>query len=76
MNKANKAAFSKTSLKKLTDPLDLTDQPCSNLVIDGGWLLYMVKWEQGQTWQEIADMQLLALCGVSWPSLSENHCGF
>lgn len=58
MNKANKAAFSKTSLKKLTDPLDLTDQPCSSLVIDGGWLLYMVKWEQGQTWQEIADSYL------------------
>ena len=58
MNKANKAAFSKTSLKKLTVPLDLTDQPCSSLVIDGGWLLYMVKWEQGQTWQEIADSYL------------------
>ena len=43
MNKANKAAFSKTSLKKLTVPLDLTNQPCSSLVIDGGWLLYMVK---------------------------------
>ena len=58
MNKANKAAFSKTSLKKLTVPLDLTDQPCSSLVIDRGWLLYMVKWEQGQTWQEIADSYL------------------
>ena len=58
MNKANKAAFSKTSLKKLTVPLYLTDQPCSSLVIDGGWFLYMVKWEQGQTWQEIADSYL------------------
>ena len=29
MNKANKADFSKTSLKALTDPLDLTNQPCS-----------------------------------------------
>ena len=46
MNKANKADFSKTSLKALTDPLDLTNQPCGALVIDGGWLLYMVKWEQ------------------------------
>ena len=55
MNKPNNAGFSKTSLKKLTQPLDLTDQPCSSLVVDGGWLLYMVKWEQGQTWQEIAD---------------------
>ena len=31
MNKANKAGFAKTSLKKLTDPLDLTNQPCSTL---------------------------------------------
>ena len=58
MNKANKAIFSKTSLKALTNPLDLTDQPSSSLVVDGGWLLYMVKWEQGQTWQEIADSYL------------------
>lgn len=58
MNKANKASFSKTSLKELTDPLDLTDQPCSSLVVDGGWLLYMVKWEQDQTWQEIANSYL------------------
>ena len=28
MNKANKTDFSKTSLKALTDPLDLTNQPC------------------------------------------------
>ncbi|KAG0725655.1 hypothetical protein GWK47_038185 [Chionoecetes opilio] len=28
------------------------------LVVDGGWLLYMVNWEQGQTWQEIADSYL------------------
>ena len=54
MNKANKAGFAKTSLKKLTDPLDLTSQPCSTLVVDGEWL-YRVKWEQGQTWQEIAN---------------------
>ncbi|KAK1904773.1 putative protein YsfB [Dissostichus eleginoides] len=58
MNKANKAGFSKTSLKELTDPLDLTNQSCSTLVVDGGWLLYMVKWEQGQTWQEIANSYL------------------
>lgn len=58
MNKANKAGFSKTSLKGLTTPLDLTNQPCSTLVVDGGWLLYMVKWEQGQTWQEIANSYL------------------
>ncbi|XP_065906073.1 uncharacterized protein [Dysidea avara] len=55
MNKANKTIFSNTSLKVLTDPLDLTNQPCSSLVVDGGWLLYLVKWEQGHTWQEIAD---------------------
>ena len=58
MNKANKAGFSKTSLKALTDSLDLTNQPCSTLVIDGGWLLYIVKWEQHQTWQEIANSYL------------------
>ncbi|KAK1906611.1 Chromosome-associated kinesin KIF4 [Dissostichus eleginoides] len=58
MNKANKAGFSKTSLKELTDLLDLTNQSCSTLVVDGGWLLYMVKWEQGQTWQEIANSYL------------------
>ena len=40
MHKANKTDFSKTSLKALTDPLDLTNQ-----VIDGGLLLYIVKWE-------------------------------
>ncbi|KAJ8418649.1 hypothetical protein AAFF_G00001480 [Aldrovandia affinis] len=33
MNKVNKAGFSKTSLKELTDPL----------VVDGGWLLYMIR---------------------------------
>ena len=55
MNKVNKAAFSMTSLKKLTDPLDLADQPCSSLVVDGGWLLHMVKWEQSQV---IADSYL------------------
>uniref|UniRef100_UPI00358F612F uncharacterized protein n=1 Tax=Myxine glutinosa TaxID=7769 RepID=UPI00358F612F len=58
MNKANKADFSNTSLKALTDPLDLTNQPCCTLVIDGGWLVYMVKWEQRQTWQEIANSYL------------------
>ena len=58
MNKANKAGFSKTSLKELTDLLDLAKQPCSTLVVDGGWLLYMVKWEQGQTWQEISNSYL------------------
>ena len=54
-NKANKADFSKTRMKALTDPLDPTNQPCSTLVIDGGWLLYMGKWEQQQTWQEIVN---------------------
>ena len=58
MNKANKAAFSKSSLKGLTDTVDRTDQACQSLVVDGGWLLYMVKWEAGQTWQEIADSYL------------------
>ena len=58
MNIANQADFSKTILKALTDPLDLINQPCSTLVIDGGWLLYMVKWEQHQTWQEIANSYL------------------
>ena len=60
MNKANNVNFSKTSMKASTDPLDLTNQPCGTLVIDGGWLLYMhmVKWEQQQTWQEIANSYL------------------
>ena len=58
MNKANKAGFSKTSLKALTDPLDLINQSCCTLVIDGGWLLHMVKWEQHQTWQEIANIYM------------------
>ncbi len=57
INKANKAGFSNTSLKELR--IDLTDQVCSSLVIDGGWLLYMVKWEQGQTWQQISDSYLI-----------------
>ncbi|KAE8301169.1 hypothetical protein D5F01_LYC01334 [Larimichthys crocea] len=64
MNKANKAGFSKTSLKDLTDPLDLTNQPSSTLVVDGGWLLYMVKWEQGQSSQEIANSYLRYLQGL------------
>ena len=34
MNKAKKADFSKTSLKALTDPLDLTNQPCRH---PGDW---------------------------------------
>src|SRR6218665_2528343 len=58
MNKANKADFSNTSLKILTNPLDLMDQQFCTLVVDGGWLLYMVKWERGQTWQEIANSYL------------------
>lgn len=58
MNKANKADFAKASLKALTVPIELTNQPCYTLVIDGGWLLYMVKWEQHQTWQEIANSYL------------------
>ena len=36
MNKANMDDVSMTSLKALTDPLDLTNQSCSTLVIDGG----------------------------------------
>lgn len=64
MNKPNKAGFSNTSLKELTNVLELTDQQCCNLVVDGGWLLYMVKWEQGQTWQEIADSYLRYVRGI------------
>ena len=41
MNKANKAAFSKSSLKGLMDTVDRTDQACHSLVVDGGWLLYI-----------------------------------
>ena len=63
MNKANKVVFSKTSLKALTDPLYLTNQPCSALVINGGWLLYMVKWEQHQTWQEMANLSYVQCLG-------------
>ena len=73
MNKANKADFSKTSLKALTDPLGLTNQPCGTLVIDGGWLLYMVKWEQQQTWQEIANSYMNYM-HQSGPLLPD-HCG-
>ena len=58
MNKANKALFYKTSLKMLTDTHDLTNQACSSVVVDGGWLLYMVKWGQCHTWQEIPDSYL------------------
>ena len=32
--KANKAAFSKTTMMDLTNPLDLANQTCSILVID------------------------------------------
>ena len=54
MNKPSKAVFAKSSLMKLTAP-HRNQPPCSFLVVDGGWLLYTVKWEAGQTWQEIAN---------------------
>jgi len=57
-DKANKADFSNASLKDLTNPLHLTKQPCSSLVVDNGWLVYLVKLEQGQTWQEITNSYL------------------
>ena len=34
--------------KTLPDTHDLTNQACSSVVVDGGWLLYMVKWEQSR----------------------------
>ena len=40
MNKANKVAFSKSSLKGLTDTVDRTDQACQSLVVDGGSSLH------------------------------------
>ena len=43
--KMNKADFTKTSLNWLTDPLDLNNQPCSTLVIDGRWIIYLVEQE-------------------------------
>ena len=46
MNKANKAAFCNTSLKRLSNSLNFTDPPCPSLAVNGGCLLYMVKWEQ------------------------------
>jgi len=58
MYKANKAGFSNTSLKGLTNPLDLRDKPCSSIGVDDGLLLYMVKCEQGHTSQAIADSYL------------------
>ena len=73
MNKANKAAFSKSSLKGLTDTVDRTDQACHSLVVDGGWLLYMVKWEAGQTWQEIADSYLTYMSSVLVRNLGESQ---
>ena len=61
MNKAKQGSIFQEyirSLKGLTDTVDRTAQACHSLVVDGGWLLYMVKWEAGQTWQEIADSYL------------------
>ena len=73
MNKANKTDFSKTSLKALTDPLDLTNQPCGTLVNDGGWLLYLVV---GTTADLAGDRkQLPKLCASSGPLLPEDNCG-
>lgn len=71
MNKANKASFSSTSLKVLTDPLDLTYKPCSSLVVDGGWLLYK------GTRSHLAEycQQVPEICSVSWQALSKYHCG-
>lgn len=57
MRKANKAEFSKACLKSLTTASS-SCPTVSHIVIDGGWLLHMVKWEQGDTWQDIADRYL------------------
>ena len=57
MRKANKAEFSKACLKSLTTA-NSSCPTVSHIVIDGGWLLHMVKWEQGDTWQDIADRYL------------------
>ena len=58
MNKVNKAGFFNTSVKDMTEPLDLTDQPGSSLLVDIEWLFYMVKLEEGHTWQKIANSYL------------------
>ena len=44
-------------MKALTYPLDLNDEPCFTLGIDGGWIFYMVKWEH-QTRHEIDNSYL------------------
>ena len=49
MNKPNKAAFVKDELKSLTGPCATVDEACTICIIDGGWLLHQVKWQEGQT---------------------------
>ena len=47
MNKANKAAFSKSSLKGLTDTVDRTDQSPSVPQFSGGWWMASLHGEVG-----------------------------
>ena len=58
MNKANKGEFSKICFKALIGPVNFPKESMNVIVIDGGWLLYMVKWKQDQTWEEIANNYL------------------
>ena len=55
MNKANKASFAKEKLKVLTGPCTIDDKAATVCIIDGGWLLHQVKWQEGERWQDIAN---------------------
>ena len=55
MRKANKADFAKSKLKSLTIALHFPPESPFHVVADGGWLLYQVKWEEGDTWEDIVN---------------------
>ena len=42
--------------KAFVEPIE--PPPCTSLVIDGGWLMYNIKWEANLTWNNIAENYL------------------
>jgi len=55
--------FGRNLIRRLGIPHDHTEAEATSTSpssdnTNGGWLLHMVKWEQGHTWQEIADSYL------------------
>ena len=54
MNEADKAAFANAHLKTVPEKERNSDRS-RHIVVDGGWLLHLVKWPKDATWEEIID---------------------